>query len=987
MSTKKQIKERKIFLSCMNSWFSNFIIEEFRTDYIPDAKIKNTFMGTIDINGHPLPRLFEPIEITVEQGYNYNQKIFENDIIIYNLDDANLSEVEFVIRGLKNLKYEKEKILIIISNIMTWAKTPLKTFTDEEKASPDFNEEEVPEIKEEIIKKEEIKPMLIPVEIEKPPEEKKEKKEKPAKGKGKSKKGKKSKGKEKEKEEKKSKDKNKKKVVKKNKSKEKLTKEVMEKKLEEEKKNINNANNINVENNKIEQKGQEGEEEKKVEQPQIPKIKTYYYRENEYKKRIPNSKYIPYKMLENLALSNTNPMLNVYVICPGFIYGCGEDFFFDYFRKSWIGGINYIPIIGDGMNFVPTIHILDLIQIIRRIIEKKPIINYIFACDRTKNPTMKNLIRSISKGIGSIDIKNLTDFNIDEIDIPNFNELNIDIQIKPSKITEDEPQRKNETIEEYNKRKFKWHCEKGIPENMDLISQEFNLYRGIKPIKIIITGPPCSGKSYISDKIAKQFKITHLTMINIYDWAKNLKNLLGEEVRKKIKENEERISIAQDEYEHRKNKKKSDPPFDPSSYRKFSSEFVGKLLKEKLGTGECAGKGYVLDNYPKTYQDCLNVFAKAHKKKVKILKNEEKDDKKDEKKEEKEKNKNDKNKNKENNEEEYEYVEQIEYEVIKSLLPDSVIMINNYTEESLRNKLMSNPEYEEKQQEMDLRFNRRLQEYKENNESPTDPNTKTLETFYKENNIEIHYVNETEFMENQEIENIKIIEYLERYGNIDNFSKLQDEEEILPFKDQENAEVDEEEKILMDDGSFDNNNLLKEFINKNKKEENENKTENINIKENEVKEEINLKKIELKIKERVIDEDFMDSDIDDNIDKNEKEKEILTKESKKKKSTNGHSANEMIMKQEQNEKNIKNKLNELKEKEKILLEKKSEVLRRYLNEKVMPLLAKGILKICENTPEDPVEALANYLLDNSFNMPKNIETHKSGNNSEEDEEK
>ena len=172
----------------MSSWFSNFIIEEFRTDYIPDAKIKNTFMGSIDINGHPLPRLFEPIEITVEQGYNYNQKIFENDIIIYNLDDSNLSEVEFVIRGLKNLKYEKEKILIIISNVMTWAKTPLKVFTDEEKASPDFKEEEVPEIKEEIIKKEEIKQMLIPVEIEKPPEEKKEK---PTKGKGKAKKGKK----------------------------------------------------------------------------------------------------------------------------------------------------------------------------------------------------------------------------------------------------------------------------------------------------------------------------------------------------------------------------------------------------------------------------------------------------------------------------------------------------------------------------------------------------------------------------------------------------------------------------------------------------------------------------------------------------------------------------------------------------------------------------------------------------------------------------
>ena len=308
-------------------------------------------------------------------------------------------------------------------------------------------------------------------------------------------------------------------------------------------------------------------------------------------------------------------------------------------------------------------------------------------------------------------------------------------------------------------------------------------------------------------------------------------------------------------------------------------------------------------------------------------------------------------------------------------------MINNYTEESLKNKLMSNPEYEEKQIEMDARFNRRLQEYKDNNETPIEPNTKTLETFYKENNIEIHYVNETEFMENQEIENIKIIEYLERYGNIDNFSKLQDEEETLPFTDQENAEVGDEEKFLMDDGSFDNSNLLKGLSNK-KKGDNENKTENINIKETEIKEEINLKKIEDKIKERLIDEDFMEKGIDDKIDKDEKEKEIFTKESKKKKSANGHTLNEMLLRQEQYEKNIRNKLGELKEKEKILLEKKSEVLRRYLNSKVMPLLVKGILKICESIPEDPVESLANYLLDNSFNVPKNIETNKSGNNSD-----
>ena len=242
---------------------------------------------------------------------------------------------------------------------------------------------------------------------------------------------------------------------------------------------------------------------------------------------------------------------------------------------------------------------------------------------------------------------------------------------------------------------------------------------------------------------------------------------------------------------------------------------------------------------------------------------------------------------------------------------------------------MLNPEYEEKKQEIDTRFSRRLKYFKDNNENPAEPNIKTLETFYKENNIQIHYVNETEFMKNQELENIKILYYLERYGDIDNFSKLQDEEEIMPFKEQENLEENDEEKNLME-----NNDI------KNKKEKNEKKEEPFSININ-------------KIKERLIDEDCLEPDIEDENDKEIRENE----EKEEKKKRNGiNSLNEMMAKQELFDNNIKSRLNELKEKEKILLEKKSEVMRRYLNEKIMPLLAKGILNICENIPEDPVEA-------------------------------
>ena len=547
MTTKKSSKERKIFLNCMNSWFSNFFIEEFRTDYIQDAKIKNTFMGTLDLSGRPLPTLFEPKITKVEIGYNYNQEIFQNDIFVYNLDDSNLSEVEFVIRGLQTIKYEHEKILILVSNIMTWAKTPIKTFTEEEQNKEGFDEEEVIEYEEEIKSEEkENKKEILNLNIEN--EEKKSETSKDNNEKNKKVENKDSKDK---------KENNSKKSIDKIKIGAKDSKKDLNKKTEDikEKENLSTINadeneegEVNKTNNNIDDQ---------ILKKEKPKIKAFYYKESEFNKRIPNSKYFYYKILESLALTEINSYLKVYVICPGFIYGCGEDIFFDYFKESWKGNIEYMPIIGEGDNHIPTIHILDLIHTIKRVINTKPDVNYIFACDKTKNPTLKNILDHICKGVGGIETKIMKDFDVNKINIPHYTELSIDLRIKNSPIMEDEPRRRKEDIEDFEERKFKWHCEFGIPENIEKLSEEFNLYRDLKPIKIIISGPPYGGKSTIAKMISEKYKITHLTIDQICEWARNEKTELGNEVRQKDEEIEEMINKAMEEYEHRKNKKKN----------------------------------------------------------------------------------------------------------------------------------------------------------------------------------------------------------------------------------------------------------------------------------------------------------------------------------------------------------------------------------------------------------------------------------------------
>ena len=59
----------------------------------------------------------------------------------------------------------------------------------------------------------------------------------------------------------------------------------------------------------------------------------------------------------------------------------------------------------------------------------------------------------------------------------------------------------------------------------------------------------------------------------------------------------------------------------------------------------------------------------------------------------------------------------------------------------------------------------------------------------------------------------------------------------------------------------------------------------------------------------------------------------------------------------------------LKERERILLEKKSQVLRNYLLDNVVPILSQGILEVCQKLPDDPVDYLAEFLFEKSMQVP------------------
>jgi adenylate kinase len=239
-------------------------------------------------------------------------------------------------------------------------------------------------------------------------------------------------------------------------------------------------------------------EEKPKKYLQVP------YSEEDYKLRVSSDEYEEIKRIEDEILSFTKDKLKIYVLASGIMYGSGESIFESHFKKAWLQKPSSLPYLGRGKNFVPTIHVKDLARMVKKVAETKPEKSYIFAIDNTRKPTQKRLISAISNGIGtglleSVDypdpehlIKHhpkKTPLHLMDSDwrIP----LMLNLKIKPSSLfvgTGDE--------EGAGEPDFNWHCKAGLASNIQLVKDEFCKKRGLKPVKILITGPPGSGKSF-----------------------------------------------------------------------------------------------------------------------------------------------------------------------------------------------------------------------------------------------------------------------------------------------------------------------------------------------------------------------------------------------------------------------------------------------------------------------------------------------------------
>lgn len=146
---------------------------------------------------------------------------------------------------------------------------------------------------------------------------------------------------------------------------------------------------------------------------------------------------------------------------------------------------------------------------------------------------------------------------------------------------------------------FGWKCPTGINcQTMTMLNKEFNFFRGLFPLKVFITGPPCSGKTYFGSKLNELYGVPHYQTKDLISMGLNLQNEFGEQLRAKI---EELKDAATEEYMNGPGKKKGAPPFDRDNcHPRLSDDYISKLVQIQLGSAACQNKGFILEGFPRS---------------------------------------------------------------------------------------------------------------------------------------------------------------------------------------------------------------------------------------------------------------------------------------------------------------------------------------------------------------------------------------------------
>ncbi|NWI92892.1 KAD7 kinase, partial [Pitta sordida] len=324
------------------------------------------------------------------------------------------------------------------------------------------------------------------------------------------------------------------------------------------------------------------------------------FTDEDYRKRKSHPNFMDYINAEKLIVKlgkTDKSKFSTYVVASGHQYGAEEGVFHYFFKMCWHGETPEIPVFGDGNNFIPTIHILDLAAVLQNVADHRPEVQYILAAD-TSTYTLEELVKCISENLGPGKIQKIPKENAflsKDLTQMHLDMLLVNLQMESNFLKEN-----------FN---IKWVAEAGLIENIEQVIKEYKQSRGLLPLKVYIHGPPGVGKSTIAEDLCKHYKL-HYIKINdvISEKIAHLEKIVTkepdsvrEEGEEDVEEEGENVAAAQELLDGIKENMELNEG-------RLDDQYIITLVKDKLKSMPCRNQGYVLDGFPETYDQATDLF-------------------------------------------------------------------------------------------------------------------------------------------------------------------------------------------------------------------------------------------------------------------------------------------------------------------------------------------------------------------------------------------